>query len=252
MGRIPEILQTKLTSLMDVIVAKAGIRDVQVLVGAIGDTHSDTYPFQVGQFESDNRFDEQLRNIILEGNGGGQQKESYALAYRFAAYHTATDAWEKRGKKGYLFSMGDEGPWPDVTAAEVERIFGIKADGDESIESLIARAQERWEVFHLFSADGSYPNDSRIIGRWRDLLGERFVRVEDSSLICEVIAGLIHMLESSFDADRVVSDMGLKGAAGAAVKNALVPVGNTRLPKTVAKGSLPTKRGPQSGGIVRI
>ncbi|MBM3272744.1 hypothetical protein FJY94_05775 [Candidatus Kaiserbacteria bacterium] len=252
MGRIPQVLQTKLTSLMDVIVAKAGIKDVQILVGAIGDTHSDDYPFQVGQFESDNRFDEQLRSIILEGNGGGQKKESYALAYRFAADHTATDAWDKRGKKGYLFSMGDEGPWPTVTVEEVERIFGVKAEADESVESLIARAQERWEIFHLFSMDGGYPNDRAIAERWQELLGERFVKVEDSSLICEVIAGLIHMLESSLDADRVVHDMGLKGASGTAVKNALVPVGNTRLPKTVAHGSVPTQRTPKGGGIERI
>ena len=101
MGGIPRMLQKKLANLMDVITQKAGVPDVQVLVGAVGDSYADEYPFQVGQFESDNRFDEQLRNIILEGGGGGQVMESYGLAYRFAAYHTATDAFDKRGKKGY-------------------------------------------------------------------------------------------------------------------------------------------------------
>src|SRR3989344_5461805 len=118
MHSIPTVLQQKLSRLMDVGIDKAGIPDPQVLVGAVGDSVSDRFPIQVGQFESSNLFDEQLRNIILEGGGGGQSMESYALAYRFAADHTATDAFEKRGKKGYLFTMGDEKPWPTVTAAD--------------------------------------------------------------------------------------------------------------------------------------
>lgn len=243
MGEIPRILQKKLANLMDVVISKAQIKDPQILVGAIGDTTSDRYPFQVGQFESDNRFDEALRSIILEGNGGGQTMESYALAYRFAAYHTATDAWEKRGKKGYLFTMGDEAPWPTVTARDVEAIFGVRAEADESIEQLIARASERWEIFHLFSLDGSYATRDDIHEKWRKLLGERFIKVEDSSLICETIAGLVYMLESALAVDTVVSDMGLSGKAGASVKNALVPVGKSRVPGKVARGTLPAAHG---------
>lgn len=250
MGGIPRILQTKLATLMDVIIAKAAIKDPQILVGAIGDWHSDHYPFQVGQFESDNRFDEQLRSIILEGNGGGQIMESYGLAWRFAAYHTATDSYEKRGKKGYLFTMGDENPWPTISKAEVRSVFGVDAREDETVESLLTRAQEQWEVFHLRSMDGSYSGRDEIRDRWRALLGERCVEVTDSSLVCEVIAGLIYGLESAYDAKRVVDDIGLTGAAGTAVRNALVPVlSKNVVPRTKGSGSVPKRGG---GGIVRV
>jgi hypothetical protein len=252
MGGIPRTLQTKLASLMDVIIAKAHLKDPQILVGAIGDSTCDTYPFQVGQFESDNRFDEALRSIILESGGGGQNMESYALAYRFAAYHTATDSFEKRGKKGYLFTMGDEMPWPTVTKNDVLRIFGVEAEGDETVEELIVKAQEKWEIFHLFSMDGSFATATRIHDRWRNLLGERFVKVDDSSLVCEIIAGLIYMLETAADVDTIVNDIGLKGAAGASVKNALVPVSQGRVPSHVAKGSVPSKRGKGASGVSRI
>ena len=70
------------------------------MFGGIGDAQSDRVPLQVGQFESDNRMDDQLRTIFLEGNGGGQKSESYELATYFIARHTVTDAWEKRGRKG--------------------------------------------------------------------------------------------------------------------------------------------------------
>ena len=252
MGGIPRTLQTKLASLMDVIIAKAHLKDPQILVGAIGDSTCDRYPFQVGQFESDNRFDEALRSIILEGGGGGQHMESYALAYRFAAYHTATDAFEKRGKKGYLFTMGDEMPWPTVTKDDIERIFGISANDDETVEELIAKAQEKWEIFHLFSLDGSYATETRIHERWQKLLGERFVKVEDSSLVCEIIAGLIYMLETAADVDTIVNDIGLKGSAGTSVKNALVPVSQGRVPSHIAKGNLPSKRGKGASGVSRL
>lgn len=252
MGGIPRVLQKKLANLMDVVIAKAKIKDPQVLVGAIGDAYSDDYPLQVGQFESDNRFDEQLRNIILEGNGGGQVMESYALAYRFAAYHTATDAFEKRGKKGYFFTMGDEAPWPTVSTEEVERIFGVRAKRDESIEDLIAKARERWDIYHLFSMDGSYPDRTDIHNKWRELLGQYFVKVEDSSLVCEVIAGLIHMSETAYDIDRVIDDIGVKGAARTAVKNALVPVAKSNIPTHVATGGLPKSHGKGKGSMSRI
>lgn len=251
MGEIPLMLQKKLATLMDVVIAKAGVKDPQILVGAIGDSTCDRYPFQVGQFESDNRFDETLRSIILEGGGGGQVKESYALAYRFAAYHTATDAWDKRGKKGCFFTMGDEMPWPTVTTQEVRTIFGVEADADETVEELLAKAQERWEIFHLFLMDGGYPNDASIPARWRKLLGERLIMVEDSSLVCEIIAGLIYMLETAADVDKVITDIGVKGAAGTAVRNALVPVARGRVPTHIAKGTVP-KATATSSGVSRI
>ena len=237
---------------MDVITQKAGVPDVQVLVGAVGDSYADEYPFQVGQFESDNRFDEQLRNIILEGGGGGQVMESYGLAYRFAAYHTATDAFDKRGKKGYFFTMGDEAFWPKVTRKEVREIFGVQAEADETVEELIAKASEQWDIFHLFSEDGSYPHQTDIHNRWKKVLGERFVMVEDSSLVCETIAGIMYMLETARDVDRVVDDIGLSGPARSAVKNALVPVAKARMPSRTGKGKRPRGAGKGKGTMSRI
>src|SRR6185503_12550791 len=51
MGEIPIMLQKKVPKLMDVIAEKAGIKDLQILVGAVGDSTCDRYPLQLGQFE---------------------------------------------------------------------------------------------------------------------------------------------------------------------------------------------------------
>lgn len=227
MGGIPRVMQTKLPSLLDVLIDKAKIDDPQILVGAVGDAKCDRFPLQVGQFESDNRFDEQLRNIILEGGGGGQVYESYGLAWRFAADHTATDAWDKRRKRGYFFTMGDEAAWPTVTREEVQRLFGVGAERDESLSSLLERSRERWDVFHLCAMDGSYPHNQTIHGAWSKLLGDRYVKVASSAFICEVIAGIVHMLESGLSAKATIRSMGLKGKAAATVAGALATIAPT-------------------------
>ncbi len=260
MHRVPVVLQKKLATLMDVIIAKAGIPDPQVLVGAIGDSSpyygrgmTDQYPFQVGQFESDNRFDDALRNIILEGGGGGQVMESYGLAYRFAAHHTATDAWDKRGKKGYLFTMGDEAFWPTITSGELKQIFGVEDAADESVADLYAKASERWEIYHIaITAGTSHGGNTAIHDKWRALLGERFIKLDDADLVCEVIAGIVHMLETANDLDKVVGDIGLSGRAATSVKNALVPVSGGRVPGHLAKGNLPKRRDKGAGGVSAI
>ena len=248
MGWIPVALQQKLVSLMDVVLAKTGLKDPQVLVGAIGDATCDQYPFQVGQFESDNRFDEALRSMILEGGGGGQTHESYGLAFRFAADHTATDSFEKRGKKGYLFTMGDEMPWPVVSAKEVRNIFGIGCEDDESVKDLVARASEKWEIYHICLTGGtSHGSDPKVHKAWRDLLGERLVMLDDADLVCETIAGIIHMLEGAHDLMKVADDLALTGNARTSVSNALAPIAKTLLPVHVATGDLPDGLGGTSG-----
>lgn len=252
MGGIPKVLQKKLTSLMDVIVAKAEVVDPQILVGAVGDFHVDHYPLQVGQFESDNRFDEQLRNIILEGGGGGQGKESYGLAFYFAARHTVTDSFEKRGKKGYLFTMGDEAFWPRLTSSELHKVFNDDTLEKENVVDLIHESMEKWEVFHLFAVEGSYAHDDEIHRAWQDVLGERFVKVENSDLVCEIIAGLVYALETAKTVDDVVMDMALQATDGAVVKNAIMPVIASRLPSHIADGNLPRDHQDVGGSTTAV
>ena len=91
MGTVPRVLQTKLPQLLGLLTRKGYATDPHIMFGAIGDATCDRVPLQVGQFESDNRMDEQLRTIFLEGNGGGQKSESYELAAYFVARQKAAD-----------------------------------------------------------------------------------------------------------------------------------------------------------------
>lgn len=197
MGQIPAVFQTKLPKLMLLLTTVGGIEHPHVLFGAIGDANSDRVPFQVGQFESDNRCDDQLRNIVLEGEGGGQVMESYELALYFAAYKTAIDSWDKRQKKGYLFTLGDERFYPTVSPAAAKKVFGDDIPTAVTLQTLITETTKRFEYFHFHVLQGSYPADDRVIAPWKLALGERFLMLEDSNLICEAIAGVVSILEGA-------------------------------------------------------
>lgn len=223
MGVIPRVFQTKLADLMDVVRSKAGIEHPHILTGAIGDATCDRVPLQISQFESDNRIDEQLRLVFLEGGGGGQVHESYGLAYYAAALKTALDCYEKRGQKGYLFTMGDERVWPVLSREELSDVFGDAVERNYSIEELVAEAQKTYEVFHIIVTSGQHGKDPWVEEQWRSLLGERVLRLDNPELVCEVIASTIAVLEGA-----KIEDLDLDAKTSAAVKKTIAPAAKRR------------------------
>jgi len=255
MGKIPvEFAQHKLGGLMKMLVDKGVIPHPQVLFGAIGDSYSDRTPFQVGQFESGIEMDQCLTDIHIEGGGGGQRSESYGLAHYFFARHTIIDCWEKRGKRGYLFTLGDELTWPTIKRDEAERIFGDTLQADESVADLIRECQRRYNVFHIVVGKTSHGDDPEILAAWRELLGERALKLDDPNGVCELIAATIGLCEGH-GMDTVSDVLASSGAHAGTVKsvtNAIVPLQDAlaRSGSGALVGDLPDSG--KSGGTVRL
>ncbi|MBM9467070.1 hypothetical protein [Nakamurella leprariae] len=220
MGRVPRLVQQRLADLHGLLRDQPHVPDPQILFGAIGDAETDRVPLQVGQFESDNRMDEQLRSVFLEGGGGGQKTESYELAAYFIARHTVTDAWERHGRKGYLFLVGDEMNKPWLRAEHVRRVIGDRLPGDLDTREIYREVQQRWHTFFVLPRMTAYWDDPQVDRHWRALLGERLLRLEDPAAISDLIAATIATTEAGAPVDGL--DDGLAGAgvappAGAAV-----------------------------------
>ena len=196
MGRIPELLVTqKLGSLMDTLIGY-GILHPQILFGAIGDQYTDQCPLQVGQFESGTgELNQWLTNIYLEGGGGGQSCESYQLAWLFAARHTSTDCFEKRGQKGFVFTIGDEWTWDQVSREETSRITGEREASTSLSARLLEEAMRTSHVFHIHINEGSYRNNRMILDRWSHLLGKHFIVLDDYRSVAETIAVLVALTQ---------------------------------------------------------
>ena len=211
MEQVPEVLQKKLEKLMTIIMMKGGLEHPQICVGAVGDAVTDHIPFQIAQFESDNKIDEHLRKIVLEGNGGGQIHESYALAAYFAAKLTAIDCFEKRGQKGYLFITGDEMPYDVTTKDQIKKIFGIKEEADIATDQIFKEAAEKYEIYFILPNQTSYYKYPSVNEAWRALLGDHLLRLEDPNAICELIASTIAVNEG-IDVNDVAGSLKAAGA----------------------------------------
>lgn len=190
MRRTPhEMIQDNFPKIMDALM-QLGVKDPQLLFMAIGDHVYDDYPIQVGQFESDTeKIVNSLEEFVLEGGGGGNKGESYLLAHIVAGYHTETDSWYKRHKKGYLFTIGDEPNLSEVDGYYLEKFMGYQKPANSiSDKEALAKAQEQYHVFHIHITNGSH--GSRPDESWKDLLGQN-VLVSDSHNIHNAIAEAI-------------------------------------------------------------
>jgi hypothetical protein len=222
---VPRTLQTKLPQLLGLLTRKGYATDPHIMFGAVGDATCDRVPLQVGQFESDNRMDDDLARIVLEGGGGGQKKESYELAMYFMARHTALDSVVKRGRRGYLFLIGDEMPYPRVNPKEVKKFIGDKLGEPISTEAIIAELQRTFDVYYLMPTDAGWGGDKEILARWRQLLGQNVIELDDLDAVCETIALTVGLGEDSIDLDQGLADLSAVGStAGATVGKALAPL----------------------------
>ncbi|WP_433526453.1 hypothetical protein ACQPZ2_17140 [Nocardia pseudovaccinii] len=207
MGRVPRIMQDKLGKLHGLLRRKGYAEDPQIMFGAIGDADTDRVPLQVGQFESDNRMDEQLRNILLEGGGGGQKSESYELAAYFMATHVATDAWERRGKRGYLFIIGDELNKAKLAGRHIRGVIGDHVRTDIEVASIYRELAQRWHVYYILPNQSNYFDDPEIAEHWRGLLGQNFMKLDDPAAVCELIALTIGLEEDRIDVHAGLADL---------------------------------------------
>ncbi|WP_082772226.1 hypothetical protein [Actinoplanes sp. TFC3] len=229
MRSVPRVLQTKLPQLLGLLTRKGYATDPHIMFGAIGDATCDRVPLQVGQFESDNRMDEDLARIVLEGGGGGQRTESYELAMYFMARHTSLDSLSKRGRRGYLFIIGDEMPYGQVKPKEVKRIIGDDLREPIAVEAMVSELQRSYDTYYILPGAASYGGDKQILGYWRRLLGQQVIELDDLDAVCETIALTVGLGEEAIDLTEGLADLADVGsAAGDAVGKALAPLGATR------------------------
>lgn len=187
MGHVPmELIRDGLPHIMGKIIEQ-GIPDPQVLFLGIGDHKADSYPLQVGQFESsDEKLDYWLTKVYLEGNGGGNGGESYTLAWYLAAYHTATDAWEKRKQKGFLFTVGDEHYHNTIEANWLKKTMKhCSVESNQTAVELLAKVQQMYNVYHIHIQRGHTANP------WKELLGDNCIVVNDHKDVAKVIADIV-------------------------------------------------------------
>lgn len=200
-----EGLGTLFTSILD----RKPITDPHVMFMAVGDANFDSAPLQVSQFEADNRIVEQLTQIYIEHGGGGNNFESYNLPWYFAAQHTEHDSLIKRGKRGYLFTVGDEEAPESLTQDQIKSICGDIQEREMSSAEMLSEAQRKYDVFHIIIEEGDYASRhmDKVSRSWKSILGQHVISLSDHKKLAETIVSTMEVVEGR-DAKKVTEKWG--------------------------------------------
>ncbi len=193
---------------------------------------------QATQFEANIKIADQFRALYAVNGGGGNNSESYHLPLYFAATKTSCDAFTKRGRKGYLFTIGDEEVPDPLTPAQIRKVFGADepVQSPLSYEDLLRMCEPNWHVFHIMVEEGDhfrYGRGAQTRESWAKVLGERAIPLAKIGDLTSVILATIEVIEGR-DRDAVVSSFS----------------GSTAL--TVAKATAGLVKGAAGGEVVRL
>jgi hypothetical protein len=119
------------------------------------------------------------------------------MAWLIGAHHTKIDSFEKRKKKGYLFTIGDELPTPELYQEDVQRILGYKPQYSLTGKALLEAARKQWRVFHITCMEGSYAGSHKpkVKEAWHNVLGDRATFLDKYDKIAETILAAIQIAE---------------------------------------------------------
>lgn len=251
MASTPEVMRGKLGQLMSILIKKGYVEHPQILFGAIGDATCDRIPLQIGQFESDDKMTDDLSNFVMEGGGGGQDTESYELAMYVGARKCSIDCFEKRGKKGYFFLIGDENPYHAVKKDEVKTLIGDILQDNIPLEEILKELKEKFEVFYIVPANTNNYGSTGTFKHWQRLVGtDRAIRIQDAAMISETIASIIGVNEGKVEIEEIESDLkdvGVDSKTAKSVSTALTPYAaankSVAVKKAKVNGNLPVVSG---------
>lgn len=216
---VHQIATDELPKMMTSIHSDHVVSDPHVMFMAVDDVHVQGHgALQVSYFEPDLKIVEQLRKMWIVGNGGGNDSESYDLAWYFAGRYTYLENFEKTGKPGFLFTFGDE-PFPvDVNSVgELEEIFGPGEYENTRPETCLKMAQRKFQVFHISVEKSGYD-----LSGWDRHLGNNHLRIaaRDVKHLTEVVLATMRIAGGA-DIHEVIASSSNGRVLEHAFKNAL-------------------------------
>ena len=136
------------------------------------------------------------------------------------------DAWEQRGQKGFLFTVGDEPNLDGVGRDALAQVLGVDAQTGLTARDCAALASRTYELFHII-VDGSYAarHLSEVRRTWDPVLPGRVIHLRDPGMLSETIVSAIE-LATGRDPDDVAGSW--SGVTATVVADAMRGVGRPR------------------------
>lgn len=169
---------------------------------------------QISPFEADGPTAlKWIQSMCITSNGGGNQVESYEEMFWLLCHQNDLQAW-KRGGKGYLFTLFDEGLRPQVSARAIRDLYGhtnVKSDEplgpnqsaqtvidlpayDIPTDDMVKELLGKYEAYCMIDRNNHYYRDPVVHGTWTSRFdAERILPLDDPSEGVYMIAAIIGM-----------------------------------------------------------
>lgn len=169
-------------------------QDMEIGFGAVGDAFSDEYPLQVRPFSKGLDLKEQLAQLVIEGGGGGQYRESYELA----ALYSLRNFRMPRAINPILIIIGDEGFYDTINKSDGEEHARVLLERRMDTSDLFAELMTKFSVYLIrkpynnTGSDEMSSLDKTITSQWESVLGaDRICVLPSADRVVDVIFGIL-------------------------------------------------------------
>lgn len=197
MNKWPETMFSKLPYLEHEAKTEYFDADVEFSWAAIGDAHNgENYPLQVRPFTKGRELATRLKELVLEGQGGGTMHETY----EYAALYYARNVEMPNAIRPLLIFIGDESPYDFVDPDIAERIAHVKLEKRLSTKSVFEELKQKFSVYFIQKpysnecfSDGKMPaNSKEVHENWARLVGKDHIALlDDPGRVVDVIFGIM-------------------------------------------------------------
>jgi hypothetical protein len=194
MGDWPSVMFSKLPYMDNECKEYLG-EDMELSFAAVGDANSDQYPIQIRPFAKGRDMEQQLKELVIEGNGGGQCAESYELT----ALYYARNAEMPNAVRPIMIIIGDEGFY-DTIPNDQAKLAHVKL-GSAGIETstVFEELKEKFSIY-LIRKPYNSSDDKHIQKKWEGLIGKEHIAILPSAdRVVDVIFGILAQEKGKVD-----------------------------------------------------
>jgi hypothetical protein len=162
--------------------------DMEISFAAVGDVTSDQYPIQVRPFAKGRDMEKQLKELIIEGNGGAQARESYEVT----ALYYAHNADMPKARRPIMIIIGDEGFYSTISK-EHAKMANVKLASAIDANDVFDDLKEKFSIYLIRKPYNHYGGeDAHIQKQWEEILGKEHVAILPSAdRVVDVIFGIL-------------------------------------------------------------
>jgi hypothetical protein len=169
--------------------------DFEISFMAIGDAYcNETYPLQVRPFAKGLELKDRLKELVIEGGGGGQTTETYELAALYANEKVEIP----KAVKPIIIFIGDEQPYDTIDPDHAKNLMGISLEKSLTTKAVFEKLKDKYSVYlirksYADSGDNSLSSDDkRITASWAKFIGDDHIsNLPKAERVVDVIFGIL-------------------------------------------------------------